>query len=333
MSEMSAGPAAPHAFVLSPGPHLHVEESTRRIMWWVNGALAPAAIWGVYVFGWNALAGIAASIAGALGAEWLGARMTGRRTTLADGSAFCTGLLLALTLPPRLPAYEAFLGGVFAIALGKMIFGGLGFNLFNPALLGRAFLMASFPLAMTSGWATPRNWFGASLDAVTSATPLAVIKEHGFAAGLAVITSPAGFWNALALGFRPGSIGETSVVLLALGAGALLARRILTLTIPLSVFAGVAIATWHTGVMPIHLMSGGLWLGAFFMATDYVTSPSTVNGQVAFGLLVGLLTGIIRVYGGYPEGICYAILIANAMAPAFDLWFRPRRTAPAGTPS
>ena len=324
---------APRAFILSPGPHLHVDESTSAIMWWVNGALAPAALWGVYVFGWNALAVIAASIAGAWGAEWLGARMTGRRATLMDGSACCTGLLLALTLPPRLPAYEAFLGGVFAIALGKVIFGGLGFNLFNPALLGRAFLMASFPLAMTSGWATARPWFTAPLDAITSATPLAVVKEYGLAAGLRLITSPVGFYNALTLGFRPGSIGEVSVLLLALGAGVLLARRILTLTIPLSVFAGVAIATFHTGTVVMHLLSGGLWIGAFFMATDYVTSPSTPRGQVAFGLLIGLLTGVIRVYGGYPEGICYAILIANAMAPAFDLWFRPRRVPSAGTPS
>jgi electron transport complex protein RnfD len=325
--------AAERTFVLSPGPHLHAEESTARIMWWVNGALAPAALWGAYVFGLNALAVVLASIAGAAGAEWLSGRLLKRRATLTDGSAVCTGLLLALTLPPRLPAWEAFLGAVFAIALGKMIFGGLGFNLFNPALLGRAFLMATFPLAMTSGWSVPRPWFAAHLDAVTTATPLAVLKEQGLAAAVHVVTSPAGLWNALALGFRPGSIGEVSTVLVALGAGALLARRIITLTIPLSVMAGVAITTFHTGVPALHLMSGGLWLGAFFMATDYVTSPSSRNAQIVFGLLVGALTGVIRVYGGYPEGICYAILIANAMAPALDLWFRPKRALAAGSPS
>jgi electron transport complex protein RnfD len=320
-------------FVLTPGPHLHAEESTARIMWWVNGSLAPAALWGAYVFGPAALLVVAASIAGALAAEWGAGRLLKRRPSLGDGSAVCTGLLLALTLPPRLPAWEAFLGAVFAIALGKMIFGGLGFNLFNPALLGRAFLMATFPLAMTSGWASPRPWFGAPLDAVTTATPLAVMKEQGLAAAVTLVTSPAGLWNALALGFRPGSIGEVSMLLVALGAGVLLARRILTLTIPLSVMAGVALSTLHTGAPMVHLMSGGLWLGAFYMATDYVTSPQARNAQIVFGLLIGALTGVIRVYGGYPEGICYAILIANAVAPGLDAGFRPRRVAAAGTPS
>lgn len=320
-------------FVIGPGPHLHAEESTSRIMWWVNGSLAPAALWGVYVFGWSALAVVLASIAGAAGAEWVASRMLKRKPTLADGSAVCTGLLMALTLPPRLPAWEAFIGALFAIALGKMIFGGLGFNLFNPALLGRAFLMATFPLAMTSGWAAPRPWFAANLDAVTTATPLAVLKEQGLAAAVKIVTSPAGLWQALALGFRPGSIGEVSMVLVALGAAALLARRIISLTIPLSVLAGVALSTLHTGAPLLHLMSGGLWLGAFYMATDYVTSPTSRNARIVFGVLIGLLTGMIRVYGGYPEGICYAILIANAMAPALDLWFRPKRTVTAGTPS
>ena len=323
----------PRTFVLTPGPHLHVEESTAKIMWWVNGSLAPAVLWGAYVFGPGALAVVLASIAGAVAAEWTACRMLKRRPTLLDGSAVCTGLLLALTLPPRLPAWEAFIGAAFAIALGKMIFGGLGFNLFNPALLGRAFLMATFPLAMTSGWPAPRAWFTSGLDAVTTATPLAVLKEQGLAAALKVVASPAGAWNGLLLGFRPGSIGEVSMVLIALGAGALLARRIITLTIPLSVLAGVAISTLHTGLPMLHLMSGGLWLGAFYMATDYVTSPVTRNGRIVFGLLVGMLTGMIRVYGGYPEGICYAILLANTLSPALDQWFRPRRVAVAGSPS
>lgn len=320
-------------FVITPGPHLHVEESTARIMWWVNGALAPAALWGTWVFGWNALFVIAASIAGAVAAEWAAGAMMKRRAPVHDGSAVCTGLLLALTLPPGLAAWQAFLGGVFAIALGKAIFGGLGFNLFNPALIGRAFLLATFPLPMTSGWLAPRPSLLAPLDAVTTATPLAVMKEHGIAAAMQSVATPLGTWNGLLLGFRAGSIGEVSLVLVALGAGVLIARRIISLHIPLAVLAGVFFSTLHTGVPGLHLASGGLWLGAFFMATDYVTSPSSRGGQIAFGLLVGLLTGLIRVYGGYPEGICYAILLANAMAPALDLWFRPKRTLSAGTPS
>lgn len=320
-------------FVISPGPHLHVEESTAKIMWWVNGSLAPAALWGVWVFGWNSLLVIAGSIAGAVGAEWVANRMMGRRSTLADGSAVCTGLLLALTLPPGLAAWQALLGGAFSIGLGKAIFGGLGFNLFNPALLGRAFLMATFPLPMTSGWIAPRPAFMAPLDAVTTATPLAIMKEQGLAAAMQSISTPVGMWNNLMLGFRPGSIGEVSMLLIALGAGALLARRIISLHIPLAVMAGVALSTLHTGVTGLHLASGGLWLGAFYMATDYVTSPSARGGQIAFGLLIGLLTGVIRVFGGYPEGICYAILLANAMAPAFDLWFRPKRVPVTGAPS
>jgi electron transport complex protein RnfD len=276
---------------------------------------------------------ILASLAGALATEWLTCRWLGRRATLADGSAFCTGLLLALTLPPRLPAWQAFLGAAFAIGLGKMVFGGLGFNLFNPALLGRAFLMACFPLPMTSAWAAPRVWFGAPLDAVTAATPLAIVKEHGVAAGLHALAGPSGPWNALAFGFRGGSIGEVSALLVAIGAAVLIARRIISLPIPLAVFAGVAISTLGTGAPGLHLLGGGLWLGAFYMATDYVTSPSTTPGQVLFGLLIGLLTGVIRVWGGYPEGICYAILMANALSPALDLAFRRRRIQVAGTPS
>jgi electron transport complex protein RnfD len=323
-------------FVIAPGPHVHAAESTARIMWTVNAALAPAALWGAFVFGAGAVAVLIGAIAGALGAEWLAALALRRRATLGDGSAFCTGLLLAMTLPPQLPGWAALLGGVFAIAIGKAIFGGLGFNLFNPALVGRSFLMASFPLAMTSGWSGPRPWFGAPLDAVTTPTPLAALREHGLAQAFHVVSGSGSPWMPLVLGFRPGSIGEGSVLLLALGAAVLLARGIIRLTIPVSVFAGLALVTLATQgsrAAGLHLLSGGLWLGAFFMATDYVTSPSLRNGQIVFGLVIGALTGIIRIYGGYPEGICYAILIANLLVPALNLQFRPRRVVlTGGTP-
>lgn len=319
--------------VLTPGPHLHAAESTASILWWVNGSLAPATLWGAFVFGPRVLVVVAAAIAGSVLAEWFANRGLRRPQTLGDGSAVCTGLLLALTLPPLTPWWMALLGGAFAIGVGKMIFGGLGFNLFNPALIGRAFMMATFPLAMTSGWAAPRPWFGAHLDAVTTATPLAALKEHGAAAAMQVLASGHDPWSTLVLGFRPGSIGEVSVLFVLLGAAVLVARGILTLVIPLGVLGGLAAVAAFSGVPALHLLSGGLWLGAFYMATDYVTSPSTRSGQLAFGVVIGVLTGIIRMYGGYPEGICYAILLANTLVPAFNLWFRTPRALPVGTPS
>ncbi len=317
-------------FVIAPGPHVHAAESTARIMWTVNAALAPAALWGAFVFGAGAVSVLVGALAGALGAEWLTSRALRRRATLGDGSAFCTGLLLAMTLPPQLPGWAALLGGAFAIAIGKAIFGGLGFNLFNPALVGRAFLMASFPLAMTSGWSGARPWFGAPLDAVTTPTPLAALREHSLGEAFRAVTGTGSPWMSLVLGFRPGSIGEGSVLLLAVGAAVLLARGIIRVTIPLSVFAGLALVTLTVQEPPateLHLLSGGLWLGACFMATDYVTSPNTRGGQIVFGLVIGALTGIIRIFGGYPEGICYAILIANLLVPALNLSFRPHRIA------
>ena len=329
---LSIEPAAPPPFVVTPGPHVRAGDSTAAIMGWVNLALAPAALWGVIVFGAPAAVVLAATIAGATGTEWLVTRLARRPSTLGDGSALCTGLLLALTLPPLLPWWVALLGGGFAIGFGKALFGGLGFNLFNPALVGRAFLLASFPVAMTTGWSPARPWWGGGLDAVTTATPLGALREHGMSEALATLAGPGGF-AALALGLRPGSIGEVSVVLVALGAAVLVARRIVTLTIPLAVFAGAGLVVAFSGAPMFHLLSGGLWLGAFFMATDYVTSPNTRGGQIVFGLVIGALTGVIRLWGGYPEGICYAILIANALAPALDLGFRPRRIRAIGSPS
>ena len=329
MSEMQS---APHPYVLAPGPHVHAAETTQRIMWTVNATLAPAALWGVFIFGYRALLVILASILGAVAAEWAAGRALGTKVTIWDGSAVCTGLLLALTLPPLVAPWMAFLGAVFAILLAKMIFGGLGHNLFNPALIGRAFMMATFPLAMTAGWATPRPWF-AGVDAVTTATPLGAMREHGLAAAMKLADATGSPWLSLFLGLRPGSIGEVSVLLVLLGGAVLLIKGIIKPTISLSVVAGVAVVTAPTGQLGFHLMTGGLWLGALYMATDYVTSPNTRNGQIVFGLVIGALTGLIRIYGGYPEGICYAILLANALVPALNVWFRPARPAVAEVPS
>ena len=330
---MSDAHSMPQQFVIAPGPHVHSAESTARIMWTVNASLAPAAFWGVFVFGYHALLIILAATAGAVGTEWLASRAQRSRQSVTDGSAFCTGLLLALTLPPRVAPWMALLGSIFAIALGKMIFGGLGYNLFNPALVGRAFLMATFPLAMTAGWSPANPWF-ARVDAVTTPTPLGALREHGLQTAMGLAGGHGSPWIGLVLGLRPGSIGEVSTLLVIAGGIFLMLRGIIRPTIPLSVVAGMLIVVAPTGHAGLHLVSGGLWLGALFMATDYVTSPNTRNGQIVFGLVIGILTGIIRLYGGYPEGICYAILIANALVPALNLWFRPARVPlAAGVPS
>jgi electron transport complex protein RnfD len=168
---------------------------------------------------------------------------------------------------------------------------------------------------------------------MTTATPLGALRERGIAAAMELLGGPGSPYVNLLIGFRPGSIGEVSVVLLLLGGAVLLWKRIIAPTIPLAVVVGMALVTAASGEFALHLLSGGLWLGALFMATDYVTSPTTRNGQIVFGLLIGALTGVIRLYGGYPEGICYAILIANTMVPALNLWFRPRRPVFAGAPS
>jgi len=328
MSEEQA-PRPP--FVVTPGPHLRTSESTASIMWWVNAALLPTTAWGVWVFGPPALEVIVGAIAGAVGAEALANRLMKQRLTVKDGSAVCTGLLLALTLPPLVPWWAALIGGAFAILFGKMIFGGLGYNLFNPAMIGRAFMMASFPVAMTIGWSIPRAWYS-RLEAITTATPLGVMREHDLQAALHLIGGPEG-WFRLLIGLRPGSIGEVSVVLILLGALVLLARGIIRLYAPLGVFFGLALMTSFSGAAWLHMLSGGVWLAAFFMATDYVTAPLTRPGQLVFGVLIGMLTGLIRMWGGYPEGICFAILIANSMVPAIDLWFRPGRVQAAGAPS
>lgn len=332
---MSTGtPAAlERPFVLTPGPHLRASVTTAKILWTVNLSLLPVTIWGVAMFGWNALFVIVAAVVGSVGSEYIALKAMKRRFTLRDGTAFCAGLLLALTLPPGVPWWMALLGGAFGILFGKVIFGGLGSNLFNPACVGRAFMLATFPLPMTAAWVVPRFGSFAHLDAVSTATPLRVLKEEGVMAAEKLLAGHHGLWNTMVLGFRPGAIGEISVVLLALGAAIMVARGIIGLTIPLSVFAGVILSTTFTGALGFHLTAGGLWLGAFYMATDYVTSPNTRRGQIVFGLVIGLLTGIIRVFGGYPEGICYGILIANALVPALNLWFRPRRAAAVGSPS
>jgi len=319
---------------LSFGPHIHAHKglSTAQIMWRVNFSLFPALIWAVAIFGINPLVVTLASVLGAVLGEMLINKATKKPYTTADGSAVCTGILLAYTLPPAIPFYMALTGAFLAITLTKGLFGGLGFNIFNPALIGRAIMMASFPVAMTTLWTRPQLFNMLNMDAKTMATPLAVLKKDGLDTAVSLFSTiddsligGGSYLMKLALGLRPGSIGEVSLIMIMLGAGYLLYKRIIKLTIPLSVIAGAAIMGFLSASPLIQILGGGLWLGALYMATDYVTSPATFKAQVIFGLGVGILTGVIRIYGGYPEGICYAILLMNILTPALNEWFPTRK--------
>jgi electron transport complex protein RnfD len=230
------------------------------------------------------------------------------------------------------------LGAVMAIFVTKTIMGGLGFNIFNPALIGRAFLVATYPVAMTTAWLTPIRdgsiftYMGAGVDAVSSATPLYVLKHYGMAAMLEQFGSRTSVYADFFLGLQPGCIGETSALLLLAGGSYLIYKGYIHWHIPVSVIGSTAVLTWifggetlFTGDPLLAVLSGGLILGAFFMATDYVTSPTQRSGQVVFGIGVGALTVLIRLKGGYPEGVCYAILLMNPLTPALDQWFKPKR--------
>jgi electron transport complex protein RnfD len=280
-------------------------------------ALLPATACGVYFFGFNALVTVLVSVAAAIGTEALVQWLMKKPVTVSDGSAAVTGLLLALTLPPLAPGdfYMPLLGSVFAIAIAKQCFGGLGYNFINPALAARAFLMVSWPVAMTTSWIFP--------DAVSSATPLAVLDPE--------IGGQASSYLNLFLGNVGGSIGETSALALLIGAVYLLARNVINWRIPAVYIGVVALFTWvagpgglFTGDALYHVLAGGLMLGAFYMATDYTTSPMTNKGRVIFAAGCGILTSVIRLWGGYPEGVCYAILIMNLAVPLIDRKFRPR---------
>lgn len=303
--------------IVSGSPHIRTKESSLRIMWMVTLSLVPAGIAGVFIFGYSALWITLLGIISAVITEALLQMITKKKVSLLDGSAFLTGLLLAYNLPANVPFWIPIIGSFFAIAIGKQVFGGLGQNIFNPALAGRAFLMASWPNYMTAFSKPLAN------DAITSATPLMLLKEGRFTESISYID--------LLLGKRGGCIGEVCILALLVGAIFILFRGYITWHIPLSFIFTTALLTWvfgprgfFTGDWLFHILSGGLILGAFFMATDYVTSPLTAKGQIIFGAGCGLLTAIIRLRGGYPEGVSYAILIMNAVTPLIDRYVRPR---------
>jgi electron transport complex protein RnfD len=293
------------------------------------------------VFGIQVLLITAVSVASCVAVEAASQKMLGRRVTVRDGSAVITGMLLAFVIPPGVSPLLPILGAVMAIYIGKHVLGGIGYNIFNPALLGRAFLLATFPVAMTSAWLPPLkdmavfSYLGEGINAVSTATPLAVIKEQGMAAFTEMFGSGASLYSSFFLGWRPGCIGETSGFLILLGGLYLMYRKYITWHIPVSVVGTVALLSWifggdtyFTGDPLLAVLSGGVLLGAFYMANDYVTSPSNKISQLVYGVGIGALTVMIRLKGGYPEGICYAILLMNSMSPVLDGWFKPRRLAP-----
>jgi len=316
--------------IVSIGPHMHDTESTSKIMWTVSGALLPATLMSVYYFGLPAIMVILVCLVTSLLAEAGMQLLLKKPVTLSDGSAFLTGLLLALNLPANAPLYIPFVGSVVAIMIAKQLFGGLGYNIFNPALVGRAFVLVSFAKIMTT-FVAPVSTFMA-LDAKTTATPLVLLKEEGMAKLLEIYHTKAALYQDLFLGNRAGSLGETSVIAILLGAAYLMMKRYITWHIPIPFIATVGILTWvfggkdglMTGDPILHMMSGGLMLGAFFMATDYVTGPSVRSAQVVFGICAGALTTLIRLKGGYPEGVMFAILLMNCFAPLLDRGMRSR---------
>ena len=320
-----------HPLIVSISPHIKDEETVSRIMWTVSLSLLPALIMGVYFFGPKALFVTALCIISAILSEYVFQKGLKRKLTTNDGSAFLTGLLLGMNLPASLWSFNPFtihvpiIGSIVAIVITKQLFGGLGYNIFNPALIGRAFLMMSWPRAMTL-WNEPTAAFVA-FDAKTTATPLMILKEEGIGRLMEVFGDKLNLYTQLLVGHRAGSIGETTIIALLLGAAFLIYKKYITWHIPVSFLGTVAVLTWifggkgtglFTGDPILHLLSGGLILGAFFMATDYVTCPSVRKGQIIFGIGCGALTVLIRLKGGYPEGVMFAILLMNCFAPLID---------------
>ncbi|MCC0699119.1 RnfABCDGE type electron transport complex subunit D [Clostridioides sp. ZZV15-6383] len=313
--------------IVSSSPHVRSNEDTSYIMKQVIIALLPAAVAGVYFFRLNALSAMFFCILGTVGTEFLYQKFTKQKSTIGDFSAVVTGLLLAFNVPASLPWWMCLVGGIFAILVVKMVFGGIGCNFINPALAARAFLLASFPVAMTA-WTQPGvNWIGKNLDAVTTATPLSFLKNG--AAGLADLSNNGISLANMMIGNIGGCIGETSAILLLLGGVYLMYKGIINYVIPVFYIATVFILTFLLGGFNIsfaiyQLFAGGLMLGGFFMLTDYTTSPMTKKGQIIYAVLAGLITTVIRMYGGYPEGVSYSILLVNCLAPLIDKFVRNR---------
>ena len=289
---------------VSSSPHVRDTVTTKSIMYDVLIAMLPAAAFGVYQFGFHALLILIETMAVCVISEYVFEKALGRPVTIADGSALVTGMILALNMPPDIPVWMPALGGVFAIIIVKQLYGGLGQNFMNPALAARCFLLISFTGKMTTF----------TLDGVSGATPLAVLKSGGNVDAAAMF-----------LGRIPGTIGEVSVVALLIGAVYMLVKKVITIRIPAAYILTFSVFVLLFGghgfdlnYLAAHLCGGGLIFGAFFMATDYVTSPLTPNGQIVFGVLLGCLTGLFRLFGGSAEGVSYAIILSNIVVPLIE---------------
>ncbi len=329
-------------FTVSATPHLRDRTDVSGIMYSVAIALMPALAGSVYFFGVRALWIVALTVVSCIATEGLIQKLTGKPLTIRDGSALVTGILLAFNLPPGIAWWIPVLGGVFAIAIGKSTFGGIGYNPMNPALIGRVFLLFSFPVQMTTTWLAPTGFPG--LDAESTATPLNILKQssavvanrdvYSIEAVNAALSRLADLQTSfvdLFFGQRAGCVGETSVFLLLIGAAFLLYKRIIGWKIPFTFVATVALLTWifggvegfFSGPWLFHVLTGGLVLGAFYMATDMVTSPITFRGRILYGIGCGVLTVVIRLIGGFPEGVSFAILLMNLGVPLLDRYSRP----------
>ncbi len=321
-------------FTVSPSPHINTGVDTRKLMYGVIIALMPALAASVYYFGWGAVIVTLTSVLSCLFFEYVIQKyLLKGPITITDGSAIVTGLLLAFNLPSNLPIYIIILGALVSIAIAKMSFGGLGNNPFNPALTGRVFLLISFPVQMTS-WPVPSGFKTGYADAVTGATPLAIIKE-GIRNGESIsnLMNQVPDHMQLFYGYMGGSMGEVAAFALIIGFIYMLVRKIITWHIPIAVIGTVAL---FTGILwlidpsknadPLfHILTGGVMLGAIFMATDYVTSPMVPKAMIIYGIGIGIITVVIRVYGSYPEGVSFAILIMNAFVPLMNSYIKPKR--------
>jgi len=331
MSDTAIRLPDPRRLVVSSSPHAHSGEDVRAIMLTVVVALLPACLAGVWVFGPRALLVLAVCSLSAVLTEAVLARLMHRPVRLGDGSALLTGMLLGMNLSAGTPLWIGAVGGVIAIGLGKMIYGGLGYNPFNPALVGRVALLLAFPSALTT-WVKPcgPGGWAAPVDGMTAATPLGQLAMAGGWIPEQVLTvagNPIGLRECF-LGNIGGCLGETSALALLIGGIFLIARRLIRWQVPLGFIGTVAIVTAIAHVAApdryapaaFHLLTGGLFLGAFFMATDMVTSPMGRLGGLIFGIGCGLITSVIRLWGSYPEGVSFSILIMNALTPLIDRW-------------